>query len=76
MMSVEVDWASEDENSREKGSLDWHRDTYPALNFHVVDIAGPGGGWPVVRITGTPDDVWNWLAVYDENSYEFYTPGD
>ncbi|QQG32263.1 hypothetical protein CkP1_0257 [Citrobacter phage CkP1] len=46
------------------------------LDFKVVTESGSGGGWPVVSIIGSKEDIINYLRkfyCYDEDDVEFHS---
>lgn len=40
-----------------------------SITYRVVQHAGPGGGWPVVRFVGTKADVEALVRRYDPHAY-------
>lgn len=45
------------------------RSRHPEIEFEVVNPFGPGGGAPVVELSGERDRLYNWLITE-------YTNGD
>lgn len=44
-----------------------------SLSYEVISEEGPAGGWPVIKLSGTREDVIDWLKnYYDVEDPEFY----
>lgn len=62
--TLELDIVNEDDED-----LSALRARWPKVTFDVVTEHGPGGGWPVVKVSGDRADVRDWLITD-------YTAGD
>lgn len=51
------------------GSSDWKTDVTDFLeplnlSHKILDQSGPGGGWPIVEISGTVENIKEYLLIY------------
>lgn len=62
VITIQVDWLYEDSLAAHKERLARWTGSYPVIAKVVVDH-GPGGGWPVVEITGRRRQVRGFLLA-------------
>lgn len=67
-MKAHVDYSWDEKEGTLEQNLRW--DSSPQIKLEVVVPEGPGGGWPVVEVSGTETAVTHWLALrgYDFDS--------
>ena len=63
------------------GSPDWKTEVSDILEplqltHEIINHSGPGGGWPIVDISGTVENIKKYLLIYcgddEEQAEEFY----
>lgn len=64
MITIELDIVNEDDEDLSATKARW-----PKVTFDVINAHGPGGGWPVVKVSGSREDVREYLITD-------YTAGD
>lgn len=68
-MKIRVDFCYNDnlEAALERAFKDYD------LTYEVITRHGPGGGWPIVEITGDREELVRWLInIYDDDNLELY----
>jgi hypothetical protein len=64
LISIDLDMSMD-----EGETADDLKEKWPGIDFEVVNPFGPGGGNPIVRLTGTKEALADWLR-------ENYESGD
>lgn len=69
-MKIRVDFYYDDDNLED--ALERAFEGYD-LTYEVITKQGPGGGWPVVEITGDREELARWLInSYDDEDLDLY----
>lgn len=70
MVKFEVDIAFDGENIGEM--LEKLGKAVPSAYVRVLELVGPGGGWPVIEVMMPKSDIRKFAEWYDEDEVEFW----